>query len=108
VDGQRSEHVASLGAGDYFGEMALMTGEPRHATVVALTDSHCYRLDKESFHDILRRRPEIAEDISHALARRRVELEAVKEELDEEATRQRMSHTQSDMLQRIRSFFKLD
>lgn len=108
VDGQHSEHVASLGAGDYFGEMALMTGEPRHATVIALTDSHCYRLDKESFHDILRRRPEIAEDISHALARRRVELEAVREELDEEAKRQRMSHTQSDMLQRIRSFFKLD
>ncbi len=105
---QLSEHVATLRAGNFFGEMGLMTGEPRTATVIARTDVECYRLDKEAFHDILRRRPEIAEDISHILARRRVELEGVREGLNEEAMRQRMRYTQSDFLNRIRKFFTLD
>ncbi|HMF56663.1 MAG TPA: mechanosensitive ion channel family protein [Pyrinomonadaceae bacterium] len=108
VDGsQMTKKVAELNEGDFFGEMGLMTGEPRSATVVARTDVECYRLDKEAFNDILRRRPELAEDISHVLARRRVELVAVRENLNEEAKRMRMRHAQGDLLQRIRSFFTL-
>ena len=75
----QSRHVATLSPGDYFGEMGLMTGEPRSATVVARTDVECYRLDKEGFIDILQRRPQIADEISHLLARRRTELDAVRE-----------------------------
>jgi CRP-like cAMP-binding protein len=86
----------------------MMTGEPRLATVVAQTGVECYRLDKDSFHDILRRRPELAEDLSHILARRRVELEAVRDGLNEEAKRLRLNHTQNDFLRRIRKFFTLE
>ena len=103
-----TKKVASLGGGDFFGEMGLMTGAPRTATVFARTDVECYRLDKESFKDILRRRPEIAEDISRVLARRRAELDAVREGLSEEAMRQRMTNHQGDLLRRIRNFFSLD
>ena len=81
TDGNLSEHLAHLGPGDFFGERGMMTGEPRSATVTALSDVECYRLDKEAFHDILQRRPEIAKDISEVLARRRVELEAALEDL---------------------------
>jgi small-conductance mechanosensitive channel len=109
VDGSGlSEKVATLKGGDFFGEMGLMLGEPRMATVIATTDVECYRLDKDAFHDILSRRPEIAEDISHILARRRVELEAVREGLNEEAKRLRMRHAQGDLLRRIRNFFTLE
>jgi CRP-like cAMP-binding protein len=109
VDGSAAtKSVAKLSGGDFFGEMGMMTGEPRQATVIALTDVECYRLDKNAFHDILRRRPEIAEDISHVLARRRVELDAVRENLNEEAKRQRMSRAQGDLLDRIRNFFTLE
>jgi small-conductance mechanosensitive channel/CRP-like cAMP-binding protein len=103
----RSEKVATLKGGDYFGEMGLMTGEPRTATVIALTDVKCYRLDKAAFKDILQRRPEIAENISHTLARRRVELEAIREELNEEVMHQRMNKAQNEFLQSIREFFRL-
>lgn len=106
VDG-KSEKVASIGEGDFFGEMGMMTGAPRSATVFAQTDMLCYRLDKGAFQEIISRRPEIAEDISHILARRRVELEAVREELSEEAKRLRMHHAQTDLLDRIREFFRL-
>lgn len=104
----KSERVATLRAGDYFGEMGMMTGESRRATVVAQTDAKCYRLDKEAFRDILHERPEIAEEISHTLARRRVELEAIREALTEDIVRQRMQHAQKALAERIRDFFKLD
>ena len=104
---QLSEKVASLGAGEFFGEMGLMTGEPRTATVIALTDVECYRLDKDAFKETLQSRPEIAEDISAILARRRVELEAAREDLDEEAKRKRMDYHQGDLLRRIKNFFIL-
>lgn len=108
VDGNLSKKVATLHEGDFFGEMGLMTGEPRTATIIALTGVECYRLDKESFHGIIKSRPEIAEDISHVLARRRVELEAVRLGLNEESKRQRLNRAQGDLLKRIRSFFTLE
>jgi small-conductance mechanosensitive channel/CRP-like cAMP-binding protein len=102
-----SKRVATLKAGDFFGEMSLMTGEPRAATVIALEDSECYRLDKHDFHDIIYNRPEIAEHISHVLARRRVELEAAREELDAESRSRRINNVQRDLLARISKFFGL-
>jgi small-conductance mechanosensitive channel/CRP-like cAMP-binding protein len=107
VDGNLNEHIATLHQGGFFGEMGMMTGQPRAATVIALSAVECYRLDKESFDDILRRRPEIAEDISEVLAQRRVELDAAREDLNEEAKRARLRYHQGDLLQRIRQFFTL-
>jgi small-conductance mechanosensitive channel/CRP-like cAMP-binding protein len=107
VDGQLNEHVATLHRGDFFGEMGMMTGAPRTATIIALSEVECYRLDKDAFHDILQRRPEIAESISEILARRRVELEMAREDLNEEAKRARLQKHQGDLLKRIRNFFSL-
>ena len=41
--------VITKGGGDYFGEMALLTGEPRSATVVAKSDAKCLALSKYEF-----------------------------------------------------------
>ncbi len=103
----QSRAVARLGKGQVFGEMGLMTGEPRTATVIALTDTVCYRLDKDTFKEALERRPEIAEAISHLLAKRKLELDELTHGLDTEAMRHRIGHTQEDLLQRIRRFFIL-
>lgn len=56
-----------LTKGDFFGEMSLLTGSPRMASVIARTDLQCYRLDKESFEEILRARPAIAEEVTNVL-----------------------------------------
>ena len=105
-----SDHtvVAKLKPGDFFGEMGLMTGAPRRATIVALSDAECYRLEKAAFDSILRKRPKMAQDISEVLARRNVELEAAKLGLDEEAKARRMHEQQGDLLHRIKHFFMLD
>ncbi len=102
-----SSPVATLRAGDVFGEMGMMTGQPRTATVEARTDVVCYRLDKHAFKAILQRRPEIAEAISLLLAERKLELEDVVSGLDADTRRTEVSQTQGEMLRRIRNFFLL-
>ncbi|HEX7668182.1 MAG TPA: mechanosensitive ion channel family protein, partial [Polyangiaceae bacterium] len=106
-DGGERE-VARLRAGDFFGEMSLLTGERRTATVVALTPVECYRLDKAAFQDLVVARPEVTEHIADILAKRRTELTAARQGLDDAAERERMRITRTDLLSKIRSFFSLD
>jgi len=107
-EGALAREVARLQAGDFFGEMSLMTGELRSATVVATAGVECYRLDKSAFEEILRRRPEVAEPVAEILARRRMELTAVREGLDQEAQTRRLAAAKVDLLARIRDFFGLE
>jgi CRP-like cAMP-binding protein/small-conductance mechanosensitive channel len=106
VDGAQKV-VATIAAPGFFGEMGLMTGEPRTATVVACNDVECYRLDKEAFHKIISERPEIAHEISELLAQRRVGLQAAKEDLDAEAKQRRVEAEKNRILSTIQSFFGL-
>ncbi len=108
VEGAPEREVARLDGGSFVGEMSLMTGAPRSATVVALCPLTCYRLDKSAFQAIVRRRPDLAEEVASVLAKREVELAAVKENLDEEAKHLRMASARTDLLHSIRSFFALN
>jgi small-conductance mechanosensitive channel/CRP-like cAMP-binding protein len=92
----------------FFGEIGMLTGAPRTSSVVALTDVECLRLDKKGFELVLRQRPAIAEEISAIMARRRVDLAATQDALDEEARRRRMADDHGELLDRIRRFFGLD
>jgi CRP-like cAMP-binding protein len=108
VDGHDTGKVlATIHPGDFVGEMGLMTGAPRSATVTAVADCFCYRLDKTGLDAILHRRPEIAASIAELLAARRVALDAARENLSEEAKRLRLKSAQGDLLQRMKSFFRL-
>jgi small-conductance mechanosensitive channel/CRP-like cAMP-binding protein len=102
-----NRQVATLGPGEVFGEMGLMTGAPRAATVTALSDVVCYRLNKAGFADILQRRRAIAEAIADLMSRRKLELAAAHEEMSADAIRNRVTPDSEDLLQRIRKFFNL-
>jgi small-conductance mechanosensitive channel/CRP-like cAMP-binding protein len=99
-------HVATLQAPAYFGEMGLMTGEPRWASVVATSEVECFRLDKAAFHAVLERRPQVAESFSRTLAERRTGLLAAQGLEVSAAVREQ--HDQERILGRIREFFGLD
>jgi small-conductance mechanosensitive channel/CRP-like cAMP-binding protein len=105
--GQEKE-VSQLGAGNFFGEMSLMTGERRTATVVALGDVECYRLSAESFRRVIGQRPEQAEDFAEVLAQRKAELEATRQGLDAEARARRAQTHKQDLLDKVRGFLGFD
>ncbi len=100
--------VAKIQAPGFVGEMGLMTGEPRTATVVALTEVECYRLDKEGFNKIMVGRPEIVREISGVLANRKVELQAVREDLDAAARERALEAEHRRLVGTIQRFFGLD
>jgi CRP-like cAMP-binding protein len=86
---------------------ALVTGEPRSADVVAVTDVECFRLPKESFEKVLLARPEIAHGLSDRIAKRQVELLAARDGLD--AASQKSKHlSEAERIKRqITKFFGL-
>lgn len=92
--------VATLTPPAFFGEMSLLTGEPRTATVRAKEDSRLFAIHKELFAEILQKDPKISEQLAKALARRQDETAAKlgKQREDEAAAA-------SKLLARIRTFF---
>ena len=54
------EHVATLGSGDHFGEMALFSDNPRTATVTATSDLRCLALSSWEFRSFVEAHPPVA------------------------------------------------
>lgn len=90
--------VARLGPGQFFGEMALLTGEARAATVAAVSDVDLFTLDKAGFERVLARNPQVAEDISAILAVRR---DALSEAQGDTATLRASGEPGGELKQRI-------
>lgn len=107
LDGTQRE-VATLGPGEFFGEMSLVTGEPRQATCVARDEVDCWLLGHDSVHRILAARPELAGELSSILTTRSEELEDEREDLSDELRGRRTEVRRGALLQRIRTFFQLD
>jgi CRP-like cAMP-binding protein len=106
-DGGERQHLADQAAPNHFGEMGLLTGQPRAGTVIARDTVLCYRLEKRGFDAILQARPEIAEALSQVVAARLAANDATLQALDDVARRKRASGTAGDLLRRIRVFFDL-
>lgn len=99
--------LTTLPAGSVFGEMGMLTGEPRRATVTAKSDVECYRLDKTGFEDVIRSRPAIAEDLAAILAERNMQLAHVQESLGAEAHARESQRQRASLLGKMRAFFRL-
>jgi CRP-like cAMP-binding protein len=64
------ERVATMGPGDYFGEIALLLGSDRTATVSAITDLRCYALTPWDFRTLVEGNPSIAWKVMQSMAAR--------------------------------------
>jgi small-conductance mechanosensitive channel/CRP-like cAMP-binding protein len=104
-EGATDYEIAQLGSGDFFGEMSLLTGEKRSATVIALSDVECFRLDAEAFRKVLAQRVDLAEKVAAQLAARRVGLLSMSEQLKDRKVI--VDQDQRDLLEKIRTFFHL-
>jgi len=96
--------VARLARGAYLGEMSLLTGDPRSATVVATTDVVVLELDREAFARHFTTQPERANQLSELLAQRRGQLEAVAAAA---GAPQPEGTKANEILRRLRSIFGL-
>jgi CRP/FNR family transcriptional regulator, cyclic AMP receptor protein len=65
-----SRRINRLGAGDFFGEIALVTRRPRTATVVATSPVRALVITDRSFRSLLEHQPEIQSKVMSALAAR--------------------------------------
>jgi len=69
--------VASLGKSNFFGEAALLLGEPRNASIKALTDVEVLEMDREGFTSLFQNNPQAAERISEVIAIRESERQEI-------------------------------
>ncbi|KAB2880517.1 cyclic nucleotide-binding domain-containing protein [bacterium] len=77
VTATNGEILAHIGAGNYFGEMSLLTGEPRSATVNAAEDTETFVLEKDDFDVILEKYPSISIAMSKIMSQRLRDTNAV-------------------------------
>ncbi len=104
------EHkVAQVGPGDFFGEMSLLTGAPRSASVITLTDVIVYKIEKVHIEPILKARPLIAESLVELLSARQEATQALANTpATIGATGDSGTHGYAEqMLSRIKGFFQL-
>jgi small-conductance mechanosensitive channel/CRP-like cAMP-binding protein len=100
--------VGVLREGDCFGEMSLLTGEKRTATVRAENDCEVLEISKSVMAELLRSSPQCLDQLSALLAQRKMENEGILRQLghlDDHSTRER-EYTAS-FIKRLRSFFEL-
>ena len=107
VGGSTAE-VATLGPGEVFGEMSVLTGAPRTATCVARTEVSCWIICRGDFEPLLAERPALAEQLSARLATRQMELEAQRDGLSSLVRSRREAEHRSRLLSSIRHLFGLN
>jgi len=104
-DGSQTR-VATLKEGDFFGEMAALTGEPRTATIRAVNELSCVEIDKADLSVIFSADPATMDKISHLIAERSAHRIAKVKEAADAASREEVVKTeQKSLLGRMLRFF---
>lgn len=107
-EGSSTAEVARLRKGSLFGEMSLMTGEPRAASVQTLAETEVVVVGKDVFSAIVAESPDLLARMTRILAERQDELES---HLAARAARSSrdgaLDERTSALLGRVRAFFKI-
>jgi len=98
-EGRGPQKVATIDKGGFFGEMSLLTGEARTATVKALDYATVIRVDKALFATFLASNPDICEQLGAVMAQRQQDLSQEANRIQDKLT------NQINLISRIKSFF---
>jgi branched-chain amino acid transport system substrate-binding protein len=98
--GDDVQQVAILTSGDIVGEMSLMLGVPRTATVTAITNIRALEITKGAVSALLDESPQILESFGEVLSRRREELGAIMNESSHKG------NAKQALLTRLRAYFR--
>ncbi len=100
--------VATLKAPDCFGEMSLLTGERRTATVRAQTDCQVMEIGKPVMAELLRASPDCLDRLSELLAKRKMATEGLlKEAVSQTQSASKEREYRATFLRRLQTFFEL-
>jgi small-conductance mechanosensitive channel/CRP-like cAMP-binding protein len=97
----RPRTVATLNEGDFFGEMALFTGEPRTANVLALEETEVLEIGHAAMKQVFDTNPDLVESLSFIMAERR---QGLASQTDSTVT---PSDSSAGILSAIKRFFGL-
>ncbi len=106
-NGAELERAAILKPGDVFGEMSLLTGAPRSATVRTASSAIVHEVTREDLEPLMRRHPELAREMAACMAERQfadTQRDAARSEAEIDIERKRAT---TQILERVRRFFKL-
>ena len=95
----RPRTVATLNEGDFFGEMALFTGEPRTANVLAIEETEVLEIGHAAMKRVFDTNPNLVESLSFIIAERRRDLEFHPDDAAAD------THSSAGMLSAIKRFF---
>jgi len=98
------QEVAVTSRGGFFGEMSMLTGEPRTATVSALDDALLMEISAERFRELAVLREGLVDHVSDVVTSRRAGLASAQAAADQAAT---MAPAKAGLLQRIRKYLAL-
>lgn len=101
-------YITTLRAGEFFGEMSLLAGEPRTATVVAREDCKCIVVSSQAFHTIFTDNPDLAESLSELLVKRSGELKEIRSRVVSEMEKtEAEAAAKKNIMKKIKLFFKV-
>jgi len=103
VDDDKTIEVDRMGAGTFFGEMALLTGEPRTATISATTETVLFEITKADISELITQRPAIVKLLSEELTKRTINREAKKSSYEASKTDEKALYTR--IFEKIQSLF---
>ena len=99
--------VARLGPGQFFGEMSLLAGEPRSATVQATSPCELLVIGKAAFGRILMESPTLAERVSQIVTHRNMTSQRVKQNDPAAETKASEEESVARLLKSIKKFFSI-
>ena len=105
--GEPAREVTRLGPGQFFGEMALVTGEKRQATVRAVTECELLVIDHAAFQAVLADAPDLVQEVSRVLAERQTMLDEQAETLSIDDLDRQVNLKSLQLIDRIKNFFQL-
>jgi CRP-like cAMP-binding protein len=98
--------LATLGKGECFGEMSLVTGDPRNATVRAQGDILVLEIRKNDFSPLMTQNPELAERLGELLEKRKIQrTESLDRAAESGSAGAPVDPASSSLANRIRKFF---
>ncbi|MCP3958748.1 MAG: mechanosensitive ion channel [bacterium] len=106
-DEGKEVRVAQIQAGSFLGEISLLTGEPRTATVRASSECVLFEITHHTMKRLFELRPSLVEELTEVMAQRKLNDLLAKENLPREEAEAQKATIAEQFLGRIKGFFKI-